>query len=593
MGVLLAHVVAPKKQGPPTEPYGRSVAESRPGGPDPQAVPLDVREVGVPGNRPEREHDAHTREGGQLEVEKAAAAGELVRTRPVGRRGASQGREDEHPSEPQAVVAGGARRLVCEAGPMKSGVEEVARAVSREHPPGAIGPVRGGREANDAEARIGVAEAGNGAAPVLPVEERTALVTCDLLAPGDEPRARTAGGDFPGQNGQGRHVGPVRSTIALTRGRETRLAAPMKARSLFGLGAGLLGLGLVVSSCDELGQASTGGLARAGCPELGGGAMGADFSSDAKASATIRAFVLASGDLSNVAQQAEAAVAGACTRMGADLGVPLEQMQPRDQSAGARVNAACGAVDARIAAILQQGAGVQLRTTYTPPQCNVQANAYAQCAAQCNVNVDPGYIIATCQPGHLSGTCDGTCSGECDGSCHGSCSGACSSRNAQGQCDGQCSGTCQGRCDATCHASCQGTWRAPHCDVDARAPQAEAKCAASCKAHAEVTAQCSPPQVSVVATANVGDFPRLVATLNANLPTLIMTEVAYGRRIGADVDALVQVGADLPQVLGEASAHAIACMAASAEAVASARASLTVSVQASVSISGKAGATAG
>jgi hypothetical protein len=366
--------------------------------------------------------------------------------------------------------------------------------------------------------------------------------------------------------------------------------AHMKKPAGVGLSATCLLLFTVVASCGELGGVNMAGLDRAECPELGGGAMNASFSAEAKANATIRAFVQASGDLLAVSQQAEAEVTNACLRMGADLGVPPDQMQPRDQSAGARVNAACGAVDARIAAILQQGASARLQATFTPPECRVQADAYAQCAGQCNVNVDPGYIIASCQPGRLSGTCVGTCSGECDGTCRGDCQGACSARNAQGQCEGHCGGQCHGQCTATCHAQCQGTWQAPHCDVDARAPQAEAKCAASCKAHAEVSAQCTEARVSVTASANVGDMPRLVATLNANLPALIKAEVAYGRRLAGDVEAMVAVGADLPQVIGEASAHAVACMAASVDACASARASLTVSVQASASISGKAGA---
>jgi len=361
-------------------------------------------------------------------------------------------------------------------------------------------------------------------------------------------------------------------------------------RRAFGaLAATCLGLFPILSGCDLLGGPNVAGLDRAACPELGGAASGS-YSDDVKANATIRAFVQASGDLFVLSQQAENEVTNACLRMGADLGVPAAQMQPRDGSPGARVNAACGAVDARIGAILQQGASAQLRATVSPPDCQVRADAYAQCAGQCNVNVDPGYIVATCQPGHLSGTCAGTCNGECNGTCHGNCAGGCSARGAQGECEGQCSGTCQGRCDATCHAQCQGTWQAPQCDVDARAPQAEAKCAASCKAHAEVTAQCTPARVSVVAAANFGDIPRLVATLNANLPVLVTTYLAFGRRLGADVEALVAAGADLPQVVGQAAAHGVACMAASVSAVASARASLTVSVQASASISGKAGA---
>ena len=82
---------------------------------------------------------------------------------------------------------------------------------------------------------------------------------------------------------------------------------------------------------------------------------------------------------------------------------------------------------------------------------------------------------------------------------------------------------------------------------------------------------------------------KLVATLRANLPALVTTEMAYGARIGADVQTLVRTGAELPQAFGQISAHAGACVAAAANACLSAQASIRVSVQASASISGKAG----
>ena len=50
----------------------------------------------------------------------------------------------------------------------------------------------GGREADDQDARLGVAEAGDGAAPVLLAGVRRALLPRDLLAPRDQPGAGTA-----------------------------------------------------------------------------------------------------------------------------------------------------------------------------------------------------------------------------------------------------------------------------------------------------------------------------------------------------------------------------------------------------------------
>ena len=52
----------------------------------------------------------------------------------------------------------------------------------------------------------------------------------------------------------------------------------------------------------------------------------------------------------------------------------------------------------------------------------------------------------------------------------------------------------------------------------------------------------------------------------------------------------MQVGANLPKVVGYAGIEGLACIVASADAAARASASINVSVQASASVSGKVGA---
>ena len=353
--------------------------------------------------------------------------------------------------------------------------------------------------------------------------------------------------------------------------------------------------GTILASCGGEGfgtGGATGGVAALTCPELRNGGMSGTFTADARANATMKAFVTASGDLAVVADRVEVEVTEACMRMGRDLGLTDAEMAPRE-GAGGHAGGACGALSAKVDAILKQGASASVKVSYTPPKCNVSADAYASCAGQCNVSVDPGYVVAHCDPGQLSGTCEGTCNGSCEGACNGDCQGECSAKNAQGQCAGTCKGTCHGTCGATCHAQCQGTWKAPHCAVQVKAPSADAHCDASCKAHASFTAQCTEPKVNAQASLNAGQIPQLVATLEKNLPALIRAELAFGERIGGDIKVLVQVGGDLPNALGEIGAHAGACIAASANAVVQAQASISVSVQASASISGKVGAHAG
>jgi hypothetical protein len=347
-------------------------------------------------------------------------------------------------------------------------------------------------------------------------------------------------------------------------------------------------VGLLVSSCEALGPAAD-PFALAACPELRGGAMSGSFAGDAKANGTIRAFVQSSADLRDVSLAMEAEVSAACLRMGADLGVPPQMMQARN-TAGGRSQGACEPVLARIDAILRSAGNAQLSVSYTPPECRFAADAYASCAGQCNVALDPGSIVAHCDPARLSGYCQGTCGGGCDGVCNGECAGNCSARDARGQCAGNCNGTCRGQCSATCHAQCQGQWQAPRCQVDGRAPSADAKCSASCKAHAEITSQCTAARVNVQGATQVQDLARLIATLQANLPVLITAQIGYGKRLAGDIQALVDVSGDLAHVLGDVGAHATACIGAAATELFQAQASIRVSVSVSANISGRVGA---
>jgi hypothetical protein len=343
-----------------------------------------------------------------------------------------------------------------------------------------------------------------------------------------------------------------------------------------------------------LGQNSplAGALETAACPELSGGAMNASFDANARANATIKAFVQAAGDLAKVAAQAEAEVRTSCQRMGADLGLSAQQMAPRgDESATA---AACNAVSARMDGILKQGASASIKADVTPPQCTANASVEASCKGQCQAQVDPGYLKANCQPGQLYGRCEGSCSGSCSGTCNGNCQGQCAgSTGVGGQCNGQCNGTCQGSCQGECKGGCSVEFKEPKCAVAMKGPSADARCEGSCKADADIQAQCTPAQVRIQSTVNTGEMPKLVATLQANLPALIKAQVQYGARIADDIKVLVETGSELPNAFGQISARAGSCVAAAANATLRAQASIRVSVQASASISAKAGASGG
>jgi hypothetical protein len=335
------------------------------------------------------------------------------------------------------------------------------------------------------------------------------------------------------------------------------------------------------------------GALGAACPQLTGGGdpLTMNFSANARANAKVRAFVAASKDLVELSMQMEGMAAESCRRMGRDLGVPEDQMRGRGDRAGSDASAACGALSARIDSILQTG--VQIRAQASPPQCQADLQAKANCEGTCNVELDPGEIVARCEPARLSGFCQGRCVGACQGRCTGDCQGQCSAVDAQGRCAGTCNGTCNGGCDATCHARCEGQWQAPRCEGYVRPPSADAECNASCNARASFRAQCTPAQVSVTASQNTEMVARLVATLHANLPALLQAEIALGKRVIGDVRTVVEVGAELPKVVGDAGAQAMGCIAASAGASAQASARIDVSIRASASVSGKVGASSG
>ncbi|HEX6765094.1 MAG TPA: hypothetical protein VF103_06440, partial [Polyangiaceae bacterium] len=195
-------------------------------------------------------------------------------------------------------------------------------------------------------------------------------------------------------------------------------------------------------------DARFGSVANAACPYFAGNAdlASARISANARANAKIRTFLIAARDVNALSFQMEAEATQACRNMGRDLGLSDAQMAPQNGEPGASARAACGAVSAQIDGILRQG--IQVRVQATPPACQANLDAKARCDAACDVEIDPGQIVAQCQPARLSGYCQGQCGGQCDGVCRGQCQGTCAARDAQGNCAGQCQGTCTGSCSA-------------------------------------------------------------------------------------------------------------------------------------------------
>ena len=113
----------------------------------------------------------------------------------VGRRAADGGR-NVGPGEDQAVVGAGRGREIGEAGAVQGAHQEVARAVAREDAPGPVAAVGGRGQADDQEARAGVAEARHRAAPIGLVTVGSLLFGGDLRAVVPQAGASLAGGNL-------------------------------------------------------------------------------------------------------------------------------------------------------------------------------------------------------------------------------------------------------------------------------------------------------------------------------------------------------------------------------------------------------------
>jgi hypothetical protein len=120
------------------------------------------------------------------------AAHELDARRLVVRWNAAGRERDEHTTELQAVVLGGARGLRGEPSAVKRAKEEVSRAVSREDATRAIGAVRTRREPDNDDACGGITEACDRASMIRLASVGQPLVASHSLAIAHEPRAGLA-----------------------------------------------------------------------------------------------------------------------------------------------------------------------------------------------------------------------------------------------------------------------------------------------------------------------------------------------------------------------------------------------------------------
>jgi hypothetical protein len=216
-----------------------------------------------------------------------------------------------------------------------------------------------------------------------------------------------------------------------------------------------------------------------------------------------------------------------------------------------------------------------------------EATGGVQCQGKCQGTCS----VATDSQGNCNGECKGTCSVTAPGaSCQGTCKGSCSVTPPGVKCSGSCTGQCTGSCTATpgtakvqCDGHCDGKIEPIKCTGGELKGgcEVDAKCDANCDASVKAKAECTPPQVRVSVTGTT-NADKIIATLEANLPKVLVVAKARGAAIGnlsGTITANLSGAADIKP----------ACIPLMAESAKSAGEDVTVSVQAATSVTSTTG----
>src|SRR5215471_10473945 len=119
----------------------------------------------------------------------------------------------------EPVVTVRRRRLIGESSLVENWVHEVTGSVASKGPPCAVRSVRAWRKPHHQDPPIWVAEPGHGFPPVVPTQISPTLLTCNLLAVGNQARALCAGNDFAVEDGEpGSRILRRQSSVVALRG---------------------------------------------------------------------------------------------------------------------------------------------------------------------------------------------------------------------------------------------------------------------------------------------------------------------------------------------------------------------------------------
>jgi len=248
--------------------------------------------------------------------------------------------------------------------------------------------------------------------------------------------------------------------------------------------------------------------------------------------------------------------------------------------------------------------------TVDVPSVSCTGKCSAKCSGSCSASVDAPQI-------DCEGKCDGKCtvdgtaasgSGvDAEGNCKGKCEGTCTAKpgSASAKCEGTCGGSCEGTCEATgggakfeCNGKCDVTaGTPPKCEGSAELDcDVSAECKSNCSASVKAKAECTPPRVAVVfktsAALDVDAQAQLnvaIASLETNLPQLLVVFKARGASFKAGIQATVDATVGLKANAGSLSGEAVLCVLPIASAVATAAENFAAALDGSVSVMGQVG----
>ncbi|MCB9597060.1 MAG: hypothetical protein H6719_30330 [Sandaracinaceae bacterium] len=384
-------------------------------------------------------------------------------------------------------------------------------------------------------------------------------------------------------------------------------------RRTMALGAAAILLALSSASCGPIAR---GGGSRSG----GGGGGSAGFSSACRgdfgasaAASEFETFMSATYEFHTAAMDTQRTLLDACQQMGRALEMPAAQLSGEGPEGTRTVCAAVSQTLRTEMAAIREGTQMTAEVRTRPPHCEASLDAYASCAARCDVSVTPGEMEMRCEGGEIRGQCSATCTGHCavdvqascSGVCEGICEGNCSARNADGSCAGSCDGTCRGQCVAEANAQCTGEcrggcsveWQAPRCTGHYRPPEVDANCRAACEAHVDATLECTPGEAELVIT---GGPDAAAQERIAKVREAVRVGLATVLTVRERVQRLQQSGRQianslerLPEAVRTVGATAALCSAGAVSDLTQSLASVSVSVEVSVSVSASVQGSAG